>query len=273
LIHATDSSGVNWAAGSSAGKLFTTARADLPHPLIDVGVGLVVVAVVWAVAVLRRQAKIEELLTERVEAWPLAFALCWLVVPVAAVVLLSLAYKPLLVVRYLVICFPPFVILVSYGLSRLRGGRAIAAVVGLVVVSVGGVGALYAHGSSQDWRGAVASVAARAEPGDGVIVFAPYTRIPFQWYIHEHPAAEATLQPLFPAGAWDDNALQYDTTPEVRSSAIRRDVAGYHRVWVVLSQQALYPSLDRSLLAGLTSAGLRPVDTRSFRGVEVVEYG
>jgi mannosyltransferase len=272
LIHATDSSGVNWAAGSSAGKLFTTARADLPHPVIDVGVFVVVGAVVWAVAFLRRQPTTQELVSHRVEAWPVAFALCWMVVPLAVVVLLSLAYKPLLVVRYLVICLPPFIMLVSYGLSRLRRSRATAALAGLVIVSVVGVGALYAHGSPQDWRAAVASVAARAEPGDGVVIFAPYTRIPFQWYIHEHPVAEARLHPLFPAGGWDDNALAYDTTIDVRTSTIEGDVAGYHRVWVVLSQQELYPAQDASLLAGLRSAGLAPVGWRSFHGVEVVEY-
>jgi mannosyltransferase len=268
LIHATDSSGVNWAAGSSAGKVFSKVRADIPHPVIDVAVLLAVAVVVGAVAVVRRHPKAKGLARH----WPVAFALCWLVVPLAAVVLLSLAYKPLLVVRYLVICLPPFVILVSYGLSWL-GRRAAAVVIAVVIASGVGVGALYAHGSPQDWRGAVASVAAGARPGDGVVIFAPYTRIPFQWYLARHPVAEARLAPLFPAGPWSRNALRYDTSLTVSAPAIAAAVTGRPRVWLVLSQQNLYPTQDTAVLAGLRSAGLALRQSRAFHGVDVVLYG
>jgi mannosyltransferase len=268
LIHATDSSGVNWAAGSSAGKLFTTARADIPHPVIDLAVVVAVAVVVWLVALVRRHPRMQI----TVDQWPVVFALCWLVVPVAAVVLLSLAYKPLLVLRYLVICLPPFVMLVSYALARLKATRVMAgAVAGLVVASAVGVGALFAHGSAQDWRGAVASVAARAEPGDGVVIFAPYTRIPFQWYVVKD-GVETAVRPLFPTGSWSTNALRYDTSIPVTRAGIAADVSGYHRVWLVLSQQELYPAEDTALLAGLRSAGLVPDGTRTFHGVEVVLY-
>jgi mannosyltransferase len=268
LIHATDSSGVNWAAGSSAGRVFTTVRSDIPHPVIDLAAVLVVVIVVALVAVVRRHPKTQSVLRH----WPVAFAVCWLVVPVAAVVLLSLVYKPLLVVRYLVICLPPFVMLVSYGLARLRGRLSLTAVAALVVVSGVGLGALFAHGSSQNWRGAVGSVARRAQPGDGVVVFAPYTRIPFQWYIRQHPAAEADLHPVYPAGAWATDGLRYDASIGLSRSSIETTVAGYRRIWLVLSQQQLYPSQDQALLAGLRSAGLAPVNTRTFAGVQVIEY-
>ena len=124
LIHATDSSGVNWAAGSSAGKLISKVRADVPHPVLDLVVVVVVALVVVAVAVGRRHPRTRPLADGLTAHWPVVFALCWLTVPVAAVVLLSLVYKPLLVVRYLVICLPPLVMLVAYGLSRLRRAQA-----------------------------------------------------------------------------------------------------------------------------------------------------
>ncbi len=267
LIRSTDSSGVNWAAGSSAGKLFTTVRSDVPHPVITVLVVLVVVLAVASVAVLRRRG----LTQAAADRWPVVFALCWLVVPVAAVVLLSLVYKPLLVVRYLVICLPPVVILASYGLSRLRGGRAVAAVAGLVVASGVGIGALFVHGSPQDWRGAVASVTDRSRPGDGVVIFAPYTRIPFQWYVVKDEAQDR-LQPLFPAGSWSTNALRYDSSIGVSESAIETAVTGHDRVWLVLSQEQLDLTGERAVLAGLRSAGLEPAGTRAFHGVQVVLY-
>ena len=268
LIHSTDSSGVNWAAGSSAGRVISKVRAAVPHLLIDVAVVLVVIVVVAVVVALRRHPVAQRL----VDHWPIVFSLSWLVVPVAAVVLLSVAYKPLLVVRYLVVCLPPFVMLVAYGLTRLGRGAATAAVVGLVVASGVGLGAFVSRGSAQDWRGAVAAVAGHARPGDGVVIFAPYNRIPFEWYVHDHRAAETLLHPIFPVGAWSDDALRYDTSITVRTSAIAADVAGYHRVWLVLSAQQLYPGPDRALLAGLRSAGLTPSTSWAFHGVDVIAY-
>ncbi|HXQ58834.1 MAG TPA: glycosyltransferase family 39 protein [Acidimicrobiales bacterium] len=268
LIHATDSAGVNWAAGSSAGKIFSKVRADIPHPVIDLAVVAVVAVVVAVVAVVRRHPKTAIV----AEHWPIVFVVCWLVVPVAAVILLSLAYKPLLVVRYLVICLPPFVLLVAYGLTRLKGTVAAATLAVVVVASGAGVGAFLSHGSSEDWRGAAAAVADGARPGDGVVIFAPYTRIPFQWYLVQHPGAAALLDPAFPPGPWNGDGLRYDASFAVTAPAIARAVAPDHRVWLVLSQQQLYPADDRALVAGLRSAGFTPGPTRSFAGVEVVQY-
>ena len=268
LIHATDSAGVNWAAGSSAGKIFSKVRADLPHVVIDLVVVLAVAAVVVIAAVVRRHPRTQVVSRH----WPLVFALCWLVVPVVAVVLLSLTYKPLLVVRYLVICLPPFILLVAYGLTRLQGALAPVALAAVVALSAAGVGAFISHGSSEDWRAAAASVAARAHTGDAVVIFAPYTRIPFQWYIRQHPVAAAQLHPAFPPGPWDADGLRYDASFAVTTAGIEKAVTSDHRVWLVLSQQQLYPADDRALLAGLRSAGLVPGRTQTFAGVEVVEY-
>lgn len=145
------------------------------------------------------------------------------------------------------------------------------AVAGLAVLSGVGVGALFAHGSSQDWRGAVASVADRVQPGDGVVIFAPYTRIPFQWYLVKD-GAEGDLHPLFPPGPWSTNGLRYDASINASRSGIENAVAGYHRVWLVQSQQELYPTEDQAVVAGLRSAGLEPDGTRTFHGVQVVLY-
>ena len=95
LIESTDSAGVNWASGSSAGRLFTHIRSSVPHAVLDLLVLIAVVAVVVAIVVLaRRRPAIGALFARQ---WPLFFTLCWLVVPVAAVVMLSLVDKPLLV--------------------------------------------------------------------------------------------------------------------------------------------------------------------------------
>jgi mannosyltransferase len=268
LIHATDSSGVNWAAGSSAGKVFSKVRADVPHPVIDLAVLAAVAVVVAVVAVVRRHPKTAFVARH----WPLVFLLCWLVVPVATVILLSLAYKPLLVVRYLVVCLPPFVLLVAYGVTRLKGTVAAAGLAVVLVASAAGLGAFISHGSSQDWRAAAAAVADRARPGDGVVVFAPYTRIPFQWYLRQHPAAAALLDPAFPPGPWNGDGMRYDASFAVTTPRVARAVDRDQRVWLVLSQQQLYPADDRALLAGLRTAGFAAGPTLTFAGVQVVEY-
>ncbi|MGH9016991.1 MAG: hypothetical protein ACRDY1_04500 [Acidimicrobiales bacterium] len=270
LIRASDSAGVNWAAGSSAGKLISKVRADVPHAVIDLA-ALAAVAVVVALVVLVRRRPSWHVPLER---WPVVFTLCWLLVPIAAVVLLSLTYKPLLVLRYLVVCLPPLLMLVAYALSRLGPARAVRgalATLALLALSLAGTGALAAHGSPQNWRGAVASVTARSEPGDGVIVFAPYTRIPFQWYVVRQ-AAVSNLHPLFPAGAWSTDALRYDSSITLTRSAIEAAASARARVWLVLSQQELYPAEETALAAGLRAAGLAPGPPTVFHGVEVVLY-
>ena len=269
LIRTAYEGGVNWAAGSSAGKVFTKVRTALPHAVIDVAVLGVVVVLVALVIVVRRQPRASVVMTQ----WPVMFALCWMVVPFIIVIALSLTYEPVLVLRYLGICFPPFVMLVGYGLSRLSNANvARLALAGLVVVSGVGLALWYRKGAPEDFRGAVAAVAAAARPGDGVVVFAPYNRIPVEWYMADHPSAEARLVPLFPAGPWDTDALRYDTSIDTTATGIAADVAGYHRVWLILSAQDLYPVQDRALRAGLRSAGLVAGATRTFPGVEVVEY-
>jgi mannosyltransferase len=269
LIHTAYSGGVSWASGSSAGKLFTKVRAEVPHPVIDIAIVAVVVAIIAAASVVRRHPKT----TFVVEQWPVMFALCWLVVPIAIVLFLSVAYEPVLVLRYLGICFPPFVMLVAYGLSRVRRvPLARAALAGLVVLSGLGLWAWFDRGAPEDFRGAVASLAQQARPGDGLVIFAPYNRVPVEWYMHDHPAAEARLRPLFPAGSWTTDALDYDTTITTTAAAIQKAVAGAHRVWLVLSAQTLYPDQYRALQTGLRSAGLVRVESRTFPGVQVVEY-
>jgi hypothetical protein len=67
--------------------------------------------------------------------------------------------------------------------------------------------------------------------------------------------------------------MHFDASFTLSRAGIEEEVAGYHRVWVVLSQQELYPAEDRALEAGLRSAGLEPVRTEEFHGVDVVLYG
>ena len=87
-----------------------------------------------------------------------------------------------------------------------------AAVLLVVVIGVSAVGAAqwYSNGGPQDFRSAVAYIADRAQPGDGVLIFAPYERIPVEWYMAQKPATERAVHPVYPATAWGVDPLYFD---------------------------------------------------------------
>jgi len=277
LIQSTDSAGVNWAAGSSAGHLFTHIRATVPHAVLDV---LVLAAAVFVVAVIflaRRRPGVTGVFARH---WPLLFTACWLVVPVAAVILLSLVDKPLLVVRYLMVSLPPAILLVALAIDRIasltrRGATAVAAV--LLVLAVGlsavGVAQWYSLGGPQDFRSTVAYIAARAQPGDGVLIFVPYERVPVEWYLVGRPVTEREVHPVYPTTAWGVDPLYFDGNVPFSASAVEQAASGYQRLWLVsvTADQSLYPAQAAAVDAALRRAGFTPAGTRTFRGVDVTE--
>jgi uncharacterized membrane protein len=277
LIRSTDSAGVDWASGSSAGQLFTHIRSSVPHAALDLLVLVAAVVVVAVVVLARRRPALGALFARQ---WPLVFALCWLVVPVGAVVMLSLVYKPLLVVRYLMVSLPAAVLLIALVIDRVasmarRGAVAIAAVVLVVVLGVSAAGAAqwYAKGGPQDFRSAVGYIADRAQPGDGVMVFAPYERIPVEWYITQRPATERAAHPVYPATAWGVDPLYFDGAVTLGSGAVQHAASRYHRIWLVsaTADLSLYPTQAALVDAALRRAGFTAANTQVFRGVQVTE--
>jgi mannosyltransferase len=277
LIESTDSAGVNWAAGSSAGRLFTHIRASVPHSVLDALVLIAVVAVVAIVLSARRRPAIGAVFDRQ---WPLFFTLCWLVVPVAAVVMLSLVDRPLLVVRYLMVSLPAAILLVALVIDRVasrarRGAVVLAAVLLVIVVGASAVGAAqwYANGGPQDFRSSVAFVADRAQPGDGLLIFYPYERIPVEWYMAERPAAERDVHPVYPATAWGVDPLAFDGSVSFSGDAIAQAASRYQRIWVLsaTADLALYPGQAAAMNGALRRAGFTPAGTTHFRGVEVTE--
>jgi mannosyltransferase len=277
LIESTDSAGVNWAAGSSAGHLFTRLRASVPHAVLDVLVLAATVGIVAVIVLARRRPGIGAVFARQ---WSVFFTACWLVVPVATVVMLSLVDKPLLVVRYLMVSLPPVLMLVAVGIDRVssrtrRGATALAA--SLLVVAVGlsavGVAQWYSLGGPQDFRSPVAYIAGRAQPGDGLLIFAPYERIPVEWYMAERPATERAVHPVYPTLAWGVDPLYFDGTVSTTAGEVERAAAGYARIWLlsVTADQKLYPQEAASLDAALRRAGFTSAGSRTFRGVDVTE--
>jgi mannosyltransferase len=277
LIRSTDSAGVDWASGSSAGHLFTHIRSSVPHAALDLLVLVAAVVVVAVVVLARRRPALGALFARQ---WPLFFALCWLVVPVGAVVMLSLVYKPLLVVRYLMVSLPAAILLIALVIDRVaamarRGAMAIAAVVLVVVLGVSAAGAAqwYSKGGPQDFRSAVGYIADRAQPGDGVLVFMPYERIPVEWYLTQRPVTEREVHPVYPATAWGVDPLRFDGGVTLGSAAVQQAASKYQRIWLVsaTADLSLYPAQAASVESALRRAGFTAAGTEVFRGVQVTE--
>jgi mannosyltransferase len=277
LIRSTDSAGVDWASGSSAGHLFTHIRSSVPHAALDLLVLIAAVVVVAVVVLARRRPALGALFARQ---WPLLFALCWLVVPVGAVVMLSLVYKPLLVVRYLMVSLPAAVLLIALVIDRVasmarRGALAVAAVLLVVVLGASAAGAAqwYANGGPQDFRSAVGYIADRAQPGDGVMIFAPYERVPVEWYITQKPGTARAVHPVYPATAWGVDPLRFDGAVTLRSGAVQQAASSYQRIWLVsaTADLSLYPTQAALVDTALRRAGFTAAHTQVFRGVQVTE--
>ncbi len=277
LIQSTDSAGVNWAAGSSAGHLFTRIRSSVPHAALDFLVLATALGLVVAIVVLRRRRDIGASFARQ---WAVLFTACWLVVPVAAVVMLSLVDRPLFVVRYLMVSLPPALILVAVAIDRVaslarRRATVVATALLIVVVVASLVGAAqwYSQGGPQDFRSAVTYVAGRAQPGDGMLIYAPYERVPVEWYMAGQPAARAKVLPVYPATAWGVDPLYFDGSVSVTSADVERAAPRFGRIWLLsaTADQKLYPNGWAAIEGALRQTGFVAAGTRTFRGVDVTE--
>jgi hypothetical protein len=203
------------------------------------------------------------------------FTVCWLAVPILAVLALSVAYRPMLVLRYLVICLLPATVLVAAGVTRLLVRRpAVGAGLLAMLVAVSGVGLWrwYGYGTSEDWKSAAGYISARSAPGDGVVLFAPYMRIPFEWYLEGRPGLAQRLHPVFPDLGWGIDPLRYDFSIPIQPAAITAAARQSGRVWVIVSQARLYPTQERSIVQAVQAADLTPAPGRHFPGIDVVLY-
>ncbi len=112
--------------------------------------------------------------------------------------------RPMFIERYLAMAIPGLALLIgaavefastwrpTRGAQRMRASSRPSAVVVAVALAVVAALSLRSVGDvdaapQEDWRSAVAMVAADAQPGDGVIVYPGYARLPFDYYAGRQP--------------------------------------------------------------------------------------
>ena len=143
----------------------------------------------------------------------------------------------------------------------------------LVAASAVGVAQWYSQGGPDDFRPAVSFIADRAQPGDGLLIFEPYQRIPVEWYMKDKPATERIVHPVYPGTAWGVDPLSFDGNVQLPSGAVERAASKYQRIWLVTAtaDRSLNPAGIASVEAALRRAGFTPAGTTQFRGAEVTE--
>lgn len=195
------------------------------------------------------------------------FIWIWLLLPTVIMGLLSLRW-PILQSRYLIVSLPPFLLLISDGLARLRSRvlfvTATMAVAGFSLLGV----ASYLRGRtdlshSDNWRDATGYILSEARSGDAVLF--PYSaeEIPFREYQGRFADGRQDI-PLLPpktdlellsaAGTW--------TAPEVALTAARP----YSRIWL---STALEPNERSRHLQEELSRHFRIVSRRTFGFVTI----
>ena len=106
-----------------------------------------------------------------------------------------------------------------------------------------------------------------------MMIFAPYQRIPVEWYMAERPATERIVHPVYPGKAWGVDPLSFDSNVQLPPDAVEQAASKYQRIWFVTAtaDRSLDPAGAASVEAALRRAGFTPAGTTHFRGAEVTE--
>jgi hypothetical protein len=185
------------------------------------------------------------------QAWRRAFPFVWLILPAAISFLVSYA-KPVFFFRYLIICWPAFVLVVADGIATWRPTRTRTAILALALclslVSVG-----LAYKTEEDWEGAMRYLLSRVHEGDTAFVgtgMAPLVYYSSRWYA---PGAAPKLQ-----------LPDYEKT----KASIPEFARNHKQVWVVVFPNFAPEGRTVELLRAL-----QPIygvtEARKFRAVTV----
>lgn len=127
--------------------------------------------------------------------------ICWGLVPVLALVAISIA-RPYLLPRYVVASAPGIALLWTVAALPPTGGSAARRALGLVAIAVLVVSAQVSlhREPGDDWSGAAEAIAADVRPGDALVLPNPSVRSAFEaaWLAQAPPAELRSLSPVEP---------------------------------------------------------------------------
>ncbi len=176
--------------------------------------------------------------------WAVGMLAAWIMAPPILTFLLSL-WVPLFLSRYLIVSLPGLILLVAVGIDAIKPRSIGHGMLGVIVI-LSAVSSIPSYTSSyEDWRSATDFVLAAAGPGDVVVLYAPYVRLPYEYY---EQRSGSTAPP---------EVIRYDLDAgEQPSSAAGSLVTAVNKredrqVWVVISHDVTgnAPAIERELTA------------------------
>jgi hypothetical protein len=201
----------------------------------------------YAVACIAAVAPLEKRLWARNptwETWRCQFLLVWLFFPILLTVVLSFA-RPVFLARYMIFCLPALLILVAAGLSRLRRGWLLAAVLaGVLLFCSQGIFFVYGHDfdTERDASGAATNfILDQIQPGDAILFHIAETRVPYEFF-RSLRAGKNTASPDFSASLGPEilfprhgPSLDYrDFTGKPTEDLLRSAASSHSRMWIML---------------------------------------
>lgn len=161
-------------------------------------------------------------------------------IPILSAFLISVTIRPFYLSRYLIVALPALFIFLAWFLSRYQRKFAVTIGAGLVII----IGVLFALQVSspntpvkEDYREAVEYLDAKAEATDVIVLAAPFTIYPVEYYYKG--SAKLTTQPI-----WD--RFSSGSVPGYEESEVAEEtklnVDAYQKAWLMLSYDQGYNS-------------------------------
>lgn len=161
----------------------------------------------------------------------------WFLVPILLDWLISLR-SPVFTDRYLIASLPAALLLVALGVEAVAGWwRPVGAMLlsAVLVVSLMGVWQQWRHPAKADIRGAAAVIGEQWRDGDVILVQIPYLRHSLDYYLGDgYPIVEGPF-------------TNYGMTEEGFTAEVGPKVAGYGRLWLLLSEADMWDSRGLTL--------------------------
>jgi mannosyltransferase len=206
----------------------------------------VVVAAVWALRrVFSRDA--------RPLAWRPVLVLCWAMVPLVLIWIVSKLGQSMYEARYLLISLPGVALALAWLLVRIaevdlsraaarrrkpwlrRAPLAMVAVLLVSLVSLRGIQVGEAYGvSTEPWRTVTRLILTSSRPGDCIAFYPLDARMPFRYYL---PAGASPPRPVLPTLPWGANRSFIEDYSTLAPGQVSRVAATCSRVWLLSSHQ------------------------------------
>jgi mannosyltransferase len=172
-----------------------------------------------------------------------AYLACAALLPIFFAYILSLIITPFYLSRYMISCVAPLIIVIVWLISR-YGKKLSRFMISLIVVMLTLTSIQQAASAKtplkEDYRGAAQTIEEEAQPQDVVVLSAPFTVYPFEYYYHGKAQID-TLPEWDQAAAGAIPAFNKKTMP----SQVKQISQNHRYIYLVLSQNQGYESTIR----------------------------